>query len=207
MTFDSIKAPNTYVVHPDWRTFKTEHGLHLGEESFDHSDEMPVHLYPVDGIIVAKPDSFEGNVGDRLYFTWNGVAFNRCISPIEQSNLFALNKAWYAYKHNEELFALEDFVLLKPIIKSSSEKTTESGLLLSGYSLLGSMEEVEFEEIEENANLCGTIAVLPNDSIGLSVGDHVCIVTTSDVKVEIDGVKYFRTRLSEILFKYGRESE
>ena len=76
-----MKSPNTFVVKPDWSSFTTKTGLHLGEEAFDRAEDMPVHLFPTKGEVVTSPEKYPVKPGSTLYFTWNGVSFNKCVSP------------------------------------------------------------------------------------------------------------------------------
>lgn len=200
MTFDKLRSPNTFVVKPDWRSFTTSSGLLLGEEVHDRSEDMPVHLYPTSGIVVSSPMGSSVKPGSVLYFTWNAVSFNKCISPIDEENLFALNLAWYAYREDGVLKTTDDFFLLKPV--AGENRTTETGLLINGYSVIGSIENAEVVEGDYDAPLVGEVVVCPDKDFGVLIGDRVCVAQESDVVVTIDNEKHYRVRASELLFKY-----
>ena len=86
----------------------------------------------------------------------------------------------------------------------SEVKITETGLLLEGYQIVGDSDSYEIIESQEDVALVGIVMVLPERTHGVEIGDKVCIVSNSDVKVNINGNIFYRTRASEMLFKYER---
>lgn len=201
MLFQNICATNHYVVHPDWSSFHSENGILLGEEVYEHAENMAVHLFPRQGVLIAAPKDSPVRKGDTLYFTWNGVSFNRCVSPIDKQNIFVLNNAQYAYKQDGEIHTLGEFVLLKPVVEDAS--ITESGIILNAM-IIGAQENAHLEEKAINKSLYGEVVAISSETKGLKIGDRVTIGETSDVNVKIDGEIYYRTRTSEILYIHER---
>lgn len=192
---EKIQSINGFVVRPLWNRFKTASGLytHAGEYS---DKEMPPCYLPIQAEIISAPKKSKAKKGDTIYFTWNAIDFQKCLSPRKEDNLFYLDHSYYAYKNSDGLFTFDGWALLSLIVEKEEVKTTESGIILSGLVVKGSdvVEKVTKKELQ------GQVSVIPSDCyLDLKVGDSVKVEQHTDVEVEVDETTYYRVRLDDIL--------
>jgi len=194
MDIQKIKAINGFIIRPLWNRFETKSGLltHAG----DYSDEqMPPCYMPIEAEIIAAPPKSKAQKGDTLYFTWNALSFQKCISGRKEQNLFYLDNSYFAYRNSEGLFCFEGWALLDLIIEQDEVVTTESGIILSGLKVQGQ----DVVQKTTQRNLEGKVAVLPEQlDIDVKVGDTVKVEQHTDVEVEVGENKYYRVRIDDI---------
>lgn len=208
-----LTAVSHCLIHPLWDKF--EKNSIISDIGYKEDDQMPGRYWPTQGIVIDSPEKFEAKKGDTIYFTWNALSFRDCISDRKHDNIFALKHSYIAYKHDDKLYSMDDFLLLEPIQETEEAKITDSGIVLSGFAVKGTEINPEVVEVKTTKKLHGKIAVLPKElpcdeiydpiadqQLPLKAGINVCIDKTSDVPVEIEGKFYYRTRFSEILYGY-----
>lgn len=194
MDIQKIKAINGFIIRPLWPKEKTETGIitHAGGYS---DEQMPPHYMPIEAEIIAAPPKSKAQKGDTLYFTWNALSFQKCISGRKEQNLFYLDNSYFAYRNSEGLFCFDGWALLDLIIEQEEVVTTESGIVLSGLKVQNKevVHKVSKRELE------GKIAVLPEQLyIDVKVGDTVKVEQHTDVEVEVGEKRYYRVRIDDI---------
>ena len=194
MDIQNIKAINGFIIRPLWNRFETKSGIYT--HAGDYSDEqMPPCYMPIEAEIIAAPPKSKAKKGDTLYFTWNALSFQKCISNRKDQNLFYLDNSYFAYRNSEGLFCFEGWALLDLIVEQEEVVTTKSGIVLSGLKVQG--QEVVQKTIKRS--LEGKVAVLPEQlDLDIKVGDTVKVERHTDVEVEVGEQKYYRVRLDDI---------
>lgn len=194
MDIQNIKAINGFIVRPLWNRFKTKSGIltHAGDYS---DDQMPPCYMPIEAEIIAAPEKSKAKKGDTLYFTWNALSFQKCISNRKDQNLFYLDNSYFAYRNSEGLFCFDGWALLDLIEEQEEVVTTESGIVLSGLKVQGNevVQKTSLRILE------GKVAVLPEQlDIDVKVGDTVKVEQHTDVEVEVGEKRYYRVRIDDI---------
>lgn len=230
MEISNIKAVSGYVIRPVWDKDISKNGVWI-DIGYGLNDQIPGRYWPTEGEVIASKPHWEAQKGDTIYFTWNALSFNTgCISHPKKDNLFVLKHSHFAYLNNGILYTSSEnekanslansigeysYVLLEAIEEKEEEKITDSGIVLSGFAVTGSILAPEVIERKTKKKLHGKIAVLPKqlpfDSVWnphtekekqIEIGMKVVCENTSDVPVIINEKQYYRTRFSEIIYCY-----
>lgn len=189
-----MKVIKGFIVEPVWRQ-QSNSGLYT-HSTYSNDDELPPQAMPIQGKIVSSPTNSPAKKGDTLYFTWNAIGHNKCISHRREKNLYYLDHSYVAYKNSEGLFALDEFVLLELIVEKEKEEITDSGIIISGFQVQdGKVVDKYLKKALE-----GIVRYIPEKSpFNVCVGDRVKIEPHTDVECEIDGQHYYRVRFEDIL--------
>jgi len=212
MDIESLKAVNGYIIRPLWDKSVSKGGIELNI-GYSMNDQMPARYWATEGEVISAKPNAPAQKGDTLYYTWNALSFvNGCISMPKDENLFVIKHSFYAYKQNGQLYSITDndygnkefgYLLLEPIEEKVEEKMTESGIILSGFTVQGHVGKAEVVEHKTKKKLHGRIAILPkvvpDGYEELNIGEGIVCEPTSDIVVEIEGKQYYRVRFSEIV--------
>ena len=226
MDVTNIISVSGYIIQPLWNKNISKNGLVI-DIGYKLDDAMPARYFPTQGEVIAAKPNQDAQKGDTIYFSWNALSFvNGCISHPNKDNLFVLKHSYYAYRHEGVLYTMKDtsmskdeaeshYMLLEETEVKIEEQITNSGIVLSGFAVMGAVGNETLVDKKVKKKLHGKICVLPkelpfdtiwnpkmqsNDKI--EVGLNVVCEPTSDVPVEIDGKTYFRTRFSEVIYSY-----
>src|ERR1700741_2723877 len=134
----NLLAKQYYIIHHIWDKDRTESGLYTGETYYEEWENPPGWLYPTSGIVIKAPKKSPVQPGDKLFFTWNGFDYNNCISPKHQDNIYAVTNGVFAYERAGVIKGIT-YLLLEKIITPQEATVAESGLILSGYIISGSV--------------------------------------------------------------------
>lgn len=194
MDIQNIKSINGFIIRPLWNRFQTKLGIYT--HAGDYSDEqMPPCYMPIEAEIIAAPKKSKAKKGDTLYFTWNAISFQKCISNRKEENLFYLDNSYFAYRNAEGLFCFDGWALLDLIVEEEEVVTTASGIVLSGLKVEGN----NVVQKTTKRTLEGKVAVLPEIlDIDVKVGDTVKVEQHTDVEVEVGDKKFYRVRIDDI---------
>lgn len=151
----------------------------------------------VEGEVVSTPMKYEVDVqkGDTLYFHHHVVVDKGQKLMYDDDEIYMVNfhptmpyaSQAFAYKDQDgEVHPLSNWVLLEPILAGPKYKS----------------DVLQFVSFEEAVNERGivTMVTAEMEEHGLSTGTIVGFSKNSDYEINIDGKKYWRMRLDDLLY-------